>query len=464
MARVFEEIDGNPLDISGATINVLNETVFIVGGKAQFSSFNPAFLSVRQLDLATASWKSDLVNSQGICDRIFHSSVSYLQKIFVFGGVSTTTKLPLPDAVEIIPTEFGCQVNTVFQNEALARHGHTASIVSAQRDKVAIYGGMGHKSSDLILFSLSPDPKIDIITSDGDAPHTRAFHSATVCGNMNQYLLVYGGRSGATVFGDLWVADLTNALQDDNAAGGSSAKGKAAPKKGASTGPSASWTKLASSISCSPRYCHSAFVFNQQTQFSTLCIFGGVFTEAEAGLIWQADLTVNSDAGVVTVGAFTGLESSCKRIDEPTNPSEQSDDVFQYPYGQTSSVYGQLVCPVTEQVGGSDDSVAFVLATGGYLNDKRPASSSACNTTTMLVLNESSRRVAGIREYIELYKRKNRVTEEDAIPTQWEYPNGDMYVGDLVRSQEGSCDYPYYRHGFGSMTYAATGDKYEVVL
>jgi hypothetical protein len=214
-------------------------------------------------------------------------------------------------AVSPVPTETG------------KAKGKTAPPAPATPAGTTAVDDPPNASSNIFLLSFDGDvPTLVGIETEGDgpiqatstAPNTvpisREFHSATVCGQHNQYVLVFGGKTGSTLHCDLYLLDLSaclNITADDglSAAAGKAgakpvekggAKGKDAKKGGggAPSGPVAVWYKLidASKV-LSSRYLHCAISYADPTAKSRcLCIFGG------KGVRSNLPITVDAETGV----------------------------------------------------------------------------------------------------------------------------------------------------------------------
>lgn len=464
MNVVFNEIDAEPVDVNGSSVSILNDFAFVIGGKFSQSNYDPAYLSIRQIALTTATWMPELVNTTGIPNRMYHTSSAICGKIVVLGGCSTANmQCVFNNAVEISRSDFGYQSIADLEDPALCRFGHSASVIGSNRDRIVIFGGSSNSSGDLIMISYHDIPKCETLSIQGESPHTRSFHSATVCGDSNQHIIVFGGKHESKVFGDLWILDLSAVLQAGEApAEVVDPKAKGGKKGGgAVSAPVGIWMKLAESIACPPRYFHSSFVYlDRMSRSRKFCVFGGaIASKTDTIPFWEATLSVTD--GPVSIGSFEGRIVEEKLIDPPTDDSN-SDAI-------SESIYGQVSAVVAEETSSAYaiDSASFLLRIGGFSRGSNTVSTklSKYQSTSILVLNDKSTRAFELLDFVRRRKAKVAyVDPSDPIPTRFEYANGDVYEGAMAAKDQSndmdSCR--YWRHGYGSLTYATTGDVFEV--
>jgi len=243
------------IDLShGSTCSVLKDNVLVIGGNSsQQSNVCPStYLRVCSYSLKTLEWQAVHVNSNGVANRRNHAVATVGNSVVVFGGVHTMGYNALiGDVVTCTPTAFGIKC-TQLEAPSMARMGHTANTFGDGR-RVVVFGGQKAEgcSPDVWVFVPENDSWIEVELDPANVavPAGRMHHSAAVCGDKNQFLIISGGvcpsegeeaAPGNSVSSEVWVLDLTafvvDAPPEATDAPAADAKSKK-PAKGAPAGP-----------------------------------------------------------------------------------------------------------------------------------------------------------------------------------------------------------------------------------
>lgn len=314
---MIHDLDTRDYEVSGSTACCVENNAYIVGGHLRGHVGMETFLQVECMNLTTLAWKPQYLNTNGILNRSFHCSCVIDKEIFVFGGTSVESYANdhnLNEVVRISMTEYGL-VSTIFcvdDEEAVSFQGQSVCLMGKLKKYVLLYGGMSfvrdethHAAvsrvyrSNLSSFSAAnaerPFGHVDIAFED-DVPPGRAFHTAVVCGEDNEFMIVCGGRNGDSVLNDVWLLDMSSVLLNQEIISGSSKDRKAsesvkeiipqsAKRKGTQPMiPTARWSriKFQDDSVFLPRQLHSSyFIPNKKSEtvsqtYGSFYIFGGI--------------------------------------------------------------------------------------------------------------------------------------------------------------------------------------------
>lgn len=381
---------------------------------------------------------------------------------------------------------------------------------------VALYGG--GSSDSVVIFRDDPNATAHVIEPDGEVPPPRSFHTTLVFGDLNQYLLIFGGRNNDKLLNDLWLLDLTNVISsyassDPSAIPPPVVDKKKKPVKGARPGGQGSteacWVKLLECSAIAPRYLHSAFSHSSSSSGTKLVVFGGIGNKKEfSSDLWECNISyaggkssvkdfspgldLSAPPGPPTpppdLNALSSSHSMRSLLSTASSSSNRPQTVSRLWSSQTHRedvfadvsqgvmtlslsegdleasppLYGAVVVPLTDQH--SNKSVA-VMCFGGFTNFTAVSSALHCSTVisvghpSKMIVLEATPAVEHIRGSVRFLLTGCRdvpAVAVDDTPSRIEYPNGDVYEGMLLRG-EGS---DYIRHGKGKMTYV-DGSCYE---
>lgn len=313
---MIHNLDTRDYEVSGSTACCVENSAYIVGGHLRGHVGMETFLQVECMNLTTLAWKSQYHNTNGILNRSFHCSCLIDKEIFVFGGTSAESDAldqNIHEVIRISMTEYGL-VSTTFcvdDESAVSLQGQSVCLMGKLKKYVLLYGGMSfvrdethHTAvrvyrSNLSSFSAAhvehPFGHVDVAFED-EVPPGRAFHTAVVCGDDNEFMIVCGGRNGESILNDIWLLDMSSVLLNQEIINGSSKDKKAsesvkevipasAKRKGTQPMiPTARWSRIKfqdDSIFL-PRQLHSSyFIPNKKSETATQCfgtfhVFGGV--------------------------------------------------------------------------------------------------------------------------------------------------------------------------------------------
>jgi hypothetical protein len=448
------------VDNSGNSSNS-NGKVFVIGGGDLKRS---PYLSVSAFDLGSANWKQNYVNSYGAPNRAYAQAFTINNKGYILGGQTVHREQGCSELTQLTSSPFGVELRTATANPLFARYGHTATVVGPKLNRVLVYGGKTLTPSPLLAQSppivLTPppveaapapeapqqgkapakgakatpapapaaaaaapepepqniNPNIFILNFETEIPTmlgielegegpvaVKEFHSATVCGSQNQFVLVFGGKQGVSITSDLYLLDLSACLglaaADDVGKQGKGADKKKDPKKGggAPTGPVAVWYKIFdASKTCDARYLHNAF-----SSGTSLCVFGGLSTrtsnqQAPDGstvnkFSSNTRYTLNVDAVVnaVTTGTkqFAGMDFNEQAVG--VDSQEWSEDERANALLCTDSCNESICVPVADPAQGSNSLPVCLLSCGGVLVDSGTPSPSSLRLLPLISDNSS---------------------------------------------------------------------------
>lgn len=453
--------------LNGCSSSLLNNEVFIIGGNEDNIPNSNPFLQIRPFDVLEANWSKTFVSSHNILNRSFHSSITINEIIYIYGGnvKNYDSNYNLEISKEIITIEksiFGVKCSLLLESELTANQGATANLVGKELNQGFIFGGVSVSpqkkfvySSQGLLFQVEKEPFIRTVEVDKTTPSppARAFHSSCVCGEENQFVVVFGGKTDKNVcLNDLWVLDLTEvitlpAVEVEPVV---DKKGKAPPKGKCQEVklPSAIWTKLNAGISCDARYLHSSFLNKNKTNGNySLFVFGGLSTTGilPLGDFYTASLTVvdrkpslseelqlvhqssgisNSISGGVLACAVMAvpIEESVYQFLRPSKSSPLNSPVKINNNNNNNNSSQELLSTI------SGPSVIFLF--GGKRSSKE-------NISMMIPLDLDSRLLQKIRRAVlknnpELDSNSFSKKPLDTHNRRIEYPDGSVYVGDVL--------------------------------
>ena len=313
---MFDLLSSDGCNITGSTASCIGNKVYVVGGKrGQRTAVGP-LIQINCFDLVSKLWIPIYSNTNGILNRFFHTSCVVNSDIYVFGGCPVVHESSEECAREIIcikDTECGILSVVHSLEENVARQGQSSCLMGKSKKSIVLYGGasiekepaiIGYPSkiytSNVSLFSSLSDSytlsQIEI-NSEDEMPVGRAFHTAVVCGDENELMIICGGRNSDGLLKDVWILDMTAILSTGEATPILSASQKIKKpsnekKKGfSSLNPTAKWTKFILPENCkfAPRQLHSSFylpnpsggsgsvssVQSGGSQGGLFCVFGG---------------------------------------------------------------------------------------------------------------------------------------------------------------------------------------------
>jgi len=418
----------------------MNEKNFaILGGSSHFDQIDKClilggwnvsrpqtYLSMYCFDIFTLQWAKLMINTSGVRNRAYHTSVRLENCIYIFGGIisePTEQEVITNQAIKCTDTEEGYKL-VISECACGGRKGMTSCAIAPNRAILFGGSGMGSKSevtypSDLWQVTDSDgggDPTWQKLDTDGECPAGRVFHTSTVFGDQGKFMVVCGGQDNKRMFEDLWLLDMSVLFvttDADVAKPKGKGKGALLPR----------WSRIdIPSKSPVMRFMHSSFV-----KGTSLYVFGGV---GEYGLL---DTTIHEIV-----------------LNEGHN-----DDSFKF---SESRIYANALGNSAVQ------SAALTVVTDPENNENNNASNplmlflfggAVQNAVSSLLFIDEEHSVSGrvYRRLKELYPDPPPV-EVPVIITHIEYPNGDVYDGDLV-------DEFSVRHGVGVIRYATDGSTYQ---
>lgn len=341
----------------GCSCTVLDDSAYVIGGSSSTESFaNPStHLRVSCFSIKALEWQGVHVNANGIMNRRNHAAVSLNGSVVVFGGTlvqSCSGNEDLcEDVVTCTPSPFGIRCLSV-ETPSMARMGHSANVFGDGK-RAVIFGGNTAEgiSSEALIYAPAGEGWIPVEV-EGQGPSGRTYHSAVVCGDSNQYLVVSGGltaaaegAAGVVATGEVWVLDLTAYIVDvpPEPAEPVDTKGKKGGKAGAGPAkPTATWMLVADAGGIfEPRFRHFTYVADPTASPMRLCVLGGMSQTsppASTNTMVSVDLTKS------------GTDFALEAVDEdaPVGPHASS-------YG---CVYASLSEPVSAELPSAEEEGA----------------------------------------------------------------------------------------------------------
>ena len=376
---MFDLLSSDGCNITGSTASCIGNKVYVVGGKrGQRSAVSP-LIQINCFDLDSKSWIPIYNNTNGILNRFFHTSCVINSDIYVFGGCPVAHEFSeecTREVIRIRDTECGILSVVHSLEENVARQGQSSCLMGKSKKSIVLYGGasiekdpviIGYPSkiysSNVSLFSSSSDSytlsQIEI-NSEDDIPVGRAFHTAVVCGDENELMIICGGRNSDGLLKDMWILDMTAILSTGDTTPILSASQKIKKplnekKKGSSSlNPTAKWTKVHLPDSCkfTPRHLHSSFylpnpgggsvssVQSGGSQGGLFCVFGGQGEFGPIGSnIIQLRFSVVDSMPSMTEAGGSSLISSDILYDENNLETVHSAATTLF-YGYSSDIFG----------------------------------------------------------------------------------------------------------------------------
>jgi len=391
------------------------EHCLVIGGWNR--SYPQNYLSIFCFNITDIRWAQIMINTSGICNRAYHAGATLRRNIYLFGGIISEPSHHeelTSDVVKCIETEEGYKM-VVSHCGCDARKGMSACAVSS--NKIILFGGSNGSAhdpcpSDLWQMTEVEDSEELVwnkLDTDGESPPGRAFHTAVAFGDSHRYMAVCGGHDGKHVVYDMWVLDMSNILFAEEHSKPKS-KGK---------GSLCRWTHITPHGVHLPvhRCMHHCFGAG-----SSLYIFGGI------GEYEVYDAKVHE-----IVFATEGNDDlKCSEVKAYANHS----NVY--------SLHSAAIAPIYPP-DKPDAEPTLVFLFGGRNEEA---------SSRFLVLNEDNEFSGRVMKRLkELYPDPPPVIVPEII-THKQYPNGDVYDGDLIE------DYTI-RHGIGKLVVKADSFVYE---
>lgn len=351
----------NQITLGGSCVSIDKE-IYIIGGQDQQTNKTSNYLNIATYSLEKLDYVTRHINSNGIYNRRNHTAVAFKDDIVVMGGYNTSSIGAdiFSEMITCKKTAFGlkCDVETVTQ---LGRFGHSCNVFG-DGNRAIVFGGNGLDSKPMedmwIYRHFTPEARrikeeeVKKATPEGEEPTPvtswipvelepsvsgdqnvpspcggRSFHSSVVCGENNQYLVVFGGRTAGTTTltvppatsddrevvvtvpvtvttNEVWVLDLTAYCEDAPLPPPDvlDAKGKKVPPKKDAPGPvkpTASWIRVSDGSNVfKGRSYHTVFNTDNKNLPSscigTFAIVGGL-DEYNAAFDLYSNVTVAAD-------------------------------------------------------------------------------------------------------------------------------------------------------------------------
>jgi hypothetical protein len=275
-------------------------------------------------------------------------------------------------------------------------------------------------------------------------PQGRIFHSATVCGDQNQYLVIYGGLNPVKneFLSDMWIVDLSGIVETI------ASKSKGMPADPVETVKGSNqyncrWVQIDTSnfASIGSRFLHNACGIKAESNESmSVLIFGGY------------------ESNSLDANGIAEINISCKTL-EIVEHKQISDDMpdacrghrIPYHYAIISS-QGNVSAEVILSFGGIQSDIKFAI-----IGEEKYGNEVALDSIGhSLFLHKS--KVMELELTMKLLTDDAATEPGSRCPDYWKYMNGDEYEGNLIRAVTdeepiNGTDKKYERHGYGKMTY-----------
>lgn len=415
----------------------MDDTIYLIGGEggAEQSLGSQSVLRIATYSLKELQWTAKIINGNRALNRSFHAStVVGSNKIFTFGGCTSLGNLGEILSVTSSAEEVTCEI---CQANNVSLKGLSASTLglSSKTERVVLYGGLtdiNEYTSECLVFDPTADSfknsKVAIMQTESESPPPRAFHSAVVCGESRQYLIIHGGRGRTGLLSDIWILDASSLFSpveqvqvDPKAKGGKG--GKAAP-----TPSLPFWCQVALNSPLNPRCLHSSSLTTTDRSF-TLHTFGGVGDQGIFPI--EISSTQISQEGP---NKFTGTHTSPDSI-----PQEQESRTFSKRYAFSS-------CEIIE-----NENPVAIFVFGGVQN----LQSHSTALPELMILEKDSAFSAHALPLLPELSPSDKTPLDESVG-HIEYPSGDIYDGEVLKEEDVT-----YRHGLGKLLYA-NGSVYEV--
>lgn len=432
MEKNWTSFSNKSFSVFGSSSCILNDIVYVIGGIDQNNNNSESHNNVRiaTFDLITMTWKSMMINTNGILNRSFHASAVVGSSIYTFGGSTILGNLDEIFEISITLEDIKCNTSK-FPNLGII--GLSASKFSIPNigERVFLYGGIssnGNYLSDIQIFEpneLLENSKLTTLQTESEIPPPRAYHSSIVCGDNKQLLIIHGGRGNSGLLNDIWILDTsplnvsieTTPIVDPKVKGGAKS-GKAV----ATSTPLPFWSQVIVNTSLPNRCLHSSYTKSIDKKIY-LHIFGGI---GEYGIYSTDfyDIEINQETGN-------------KYIEQSINiPTEQN----------STKRYGFSTTDIKE-----NDRSVMLLVFGGI----QKLNKQSLELSELIILDDNSNIAQHSKSLLpELFPQVDDSLND--LNVHIEYPSGDVYDGEILRDGD-----TMYKHGRGKMTYA-DGSIYEV--
>lgn len=427
-------------DATLAKSAVLGEVLLVVGGTSD------VYLNVQCISCSTLQPVSYFVETNGVLNRHGHCLLKYQDSMYIFGGLHARSGRRLGQIARLEVTRLGLRATVVSHDHRTACTGMTACLFGQNNDQVVLFGGKdgeGKCSNEVLKFmpahDTAPESRVMSIEIAGDRPSARCNHSATVCGDRQQFLIVVGGQDSSGICMDVWLLDLSKADESNKVevpVEDPKAK-KAPPAKGQPAVPEVS-----------PTACIWAKV-NVESEFEStvrrsmhVCIAHESITGNNATLILAAGVNRFGDLLYDVLQLGVDIENrrivACQAIDASIFEVTDNEDALSSVFVVKNEENGT---PVAISLFRGLNSQIHCFLLEGATN--HPFGRALQKEVLLLI------------EQTEL-RREAEATGEvaDVIPTSLNYPDGSSYFGDLVRDDKMSSNSTeFYRHGSGTMNF-----------
>jgi len=430
-----------------ATSIVIGGNLLIIGGTKGL------YLSVQCLVCNSLQATSHFVETNGVLNRTGHCLLAYQESVYIMGGLHPHSGDKLSQVGRLELNQFGFKASIVSYDDCCARTGMTASLFGVLGSEVCLFGGKdskGRYSNEVTKFKpaldIPPENRFIPIEIAGDRPPARCNHSATVCGDKRQILIVVGGQSETGLLWDVWILDLSKADEANKAeAPLEDPKGKKAPPVKGQLVPDVSptacvWVKLLveSNFESTLRRSMHVCVSSREESNNNVSLILAAGVDHFGDVLFDVHrLEVDLEGKVVT---------ACQRVDDAAlNPN--CDCVTELPNLFTiADESGKVVLIAIFSASGTQ--LQFFI-----LNDGSSHSLGAALQSKALAALEQSQKQQEHHANIDV---------SDIVPTFLSYEDGSSYSGDLVRDESGLAfgSTGFVRHGFGIMNFA-DGASYE---
>ena len=504
----LEALDGALTPPSlGASAAVLpgTATAIVVGGVQTGGGGGqtpPLLLRIQCYDIALGAWApSRYCNTNGVANRCYHSSASLgPASVYVFGGCTDMEKEQCAnDVVRLTENEFGVNAAVEVTHECVARVGQTACAVGKDKKLALLYGGAAWQEtslprkkcyhSDLWIFQGNSAVEgghafFQVDLQPGEAePAARAHHSVAVLGDVNQFVLVFGGEAaGGVLLGDLWLLDLTATLAGADGllgkpsadpAPAADAKGKDAKKpppakKGqpTSSATAARWTQIKLPVSSptaalpfSPRRLHSCVFSPTDGRSGELVVFGGAGENGplSAGLArLRVEVSADGKPAVSEVAAETATDDM-----EEEQKADGGAATAMAVFGAATTIFYESVGDAADPAPPGEMKATAALVFGGqffHADGALPLAPIAAPSHIIVIdatSDVATRHRGGAAAGPPVLIGDDSAPVTDDIQEETEGPLGITYTYEGAKGDGGA------RHGFGRLYSSATGLVYE---
>ena len=433
MEKIWVNFSNQSFSSYGSSNSLVDEDIYLIGGNHQKNEVQNN-LQVTIFNLKTMSWRTSVINTNGILNRSYHASSSIGSTIYTFGGATTLGNLD--EIIEITKTleEIKCSV-AKFPNLSIIGLSASNFTIPILGERVFLYGGIsntGNYLSEVQIFESNENilkSKFTTLQTDLETPPPRAYHSAVVAGENKQLLIIHGGRGNSGLLNDIWILDTSPLHQLSSTESAppvdSKSKGSKGGKGAVAATPLPFWSQVIFHSPHSPpsRCLHSSYVHSIEKRLF-LHTFGGI---GENG-IYSINLL---EIEIVHEAGNKYIEQSI------TLPSQQN----------ATQRYGFTTCDIKE----NEKSVMLLVFGGVQLLHNNQS----LQFPELIILDETANIAQHSKTLLpELLPQDDQSSNDTNVHI--EYPAGDVYDGEVLRNEN-----EMYRHGKGKMLYA-NGSTYEV--